>query len=180
MEKYQAPSNNRGKGQKIAYLLMVSGIVIITLALASRWLLINIEKSDPSWLPETLAGLRLEQQLQGKDAVSEINQLHGKTFALVDSAVGSYGNGQVTLWISQARSSSSAEDILLAMRDRIAEGDSPFTPLRESKHGKRSFFETEGMRQIHYYFQSSDLVIWLAAEITIAETALAEALDHFP
>lgn len=175
-----ASSNNREKRRKILLLLILSGIVLISTAIAAGWLRITLEKSDPTWLPETLAGLVLEQLVQGEEAVSEINRLHGKSFALVDGAVGSYGGGQVTLWVSQAQTTSSAEEILFAMRDRIAEGDSPFTPLRESTRGHRTVYEAEGMGQTHYYFQSSDLVIWLAVEITIAETALTDALDHFP
>jgi len=178
--KYLAPANNGGKRRKIALLLMLSGIGLITSAIVVGWLRINLQKSDPAWLPDTLAGLLLEQLAQGEEAVSEINKLHGKSFALVDGAVGSYGGGQVTLWVSQAQTTSSAEEILFAMRDRIAKGDSPFTPLRESTRGQRTVYEAEGMGQIHYYFQSSDLVIWLAVENTIAETALTDALDHFP
>ena len=180
MSKYLAPPNNVRKRRKITLLLMISGIALIAIAIAASWLRITLEKSDPAWLPKTLAGLVLEQLVQGEEAVSEINSLHGKSFALVDGAAGSYGGGQVTLWVSQAQTTSSAEEILFAMRDRIAEGDSPFTPLSESTRGQRTVYEAEGMGQIHYYFQSNDLVIWLAVEVTIASTALTDALEHFP
>jgi hypothetical protein len=178
--RYLSRSNNECIRPKFAYLLMVSGIIFVTIAIAINFLLIKLEKSNPAWLPEVVAGLRLEPQVLGKEAVSEINRLHGKSFTLVDGAVSRYGSGQVTLWVSQAKSTNSAEEILLAMRDSIAARESPYTPLGESKHAKRIVYEVEGLGQLHYYFRSSDLVVWVATDKNCADAALADALGFFP
>jgi hypothetical protein len=44
----------------------------------------------------------------------------------------------------------------------------------------RTLYELTGMGQRHYYFQSNNLVVWLAADDPIAETALAGALNFYP
>ncbi len=178
--RYLSISNNKCIRHKFAYLLIVSGIIFVTIAIAIRFLLIELEISYPAWLPEAVAGLRLERQILGKEGVAEINRLHGKSFTLVDGAVGRYDSGQVTLWVSRAQSANSAEKILLAMRDRIAVGDAPFTPLGERKHPKRIVYEVEGLGQLHYYFRSNDLVVWVATDKNSADEALADALGYFP
>jgi hypothetical protein len=66
------------------------------------------------------------------------------------------------------------------MRDRIASAESPFTPLAERSDGQRTVYELEGMGQHNYYFQSGDLVIWLAADQQYAEVALQQLLAFYP
>ena len=48
------------------------------------------------------------------------------------------------------------------------------------KYGSRTVYELVGMGQLHYYFRSGNLVIWLAANEQVAELALQDALDFYP
>jgi hypothetical protein len=41
-------------------------------------------------------------------------------------------------------------------------------------------YQVEGLGQAHYYFQSGDLIIWLAADKALADTSLAELLAFYP
>jgi hypothetical protein len=95
--------------------------------------------------------------------------------------VGVYGEGrQATLWISGVPGRWMGKRILIQMRDKIAEGNSPFTPLGERNAGGRLVYELDGLGQKHYYFQSVDLIIWLAANEEDADMALAESLEFYP
>ena len=53
----------------------------------------------------------------------------------------------------------------MSMRDRIAEGNSPFTPTGEIQGGNHNIFTVDGLGQIHFYFQSGKMIIWMAAEL---------------
>ncbi len=95
--------------------------------------------------------------------------------------MGIYGDGaQATVWVSGTPINLLAAELLKAMRNRIAEGNSPFTPVAERQDGGRTVYELDGMGQKHFYFQSSTLVIWLAADSEIAEQALKEMLAFYP
>ena len=132
-------------------------------------------------LPDQVANLSLTSESTGRAAVQEVTRMHGKGFPLVSAAVGNYGaQHQVTLWVSGAPISSIAGSMLTAMRDKIAEGRSPFTALGERADGSRVVYELEGMGQRHYYFQSGALLVWMAADPALAEQALSEILKFYP
>ena len=66
------------------------------------------------------------------------------------------------------------------MELRIAEGTSPFSPLGSRDNGDRLVYDLDGLGQKHFYFQSSKLLIWVAADHEIAENVLAELLIFYP
>jgi hypothetical protein len=65
------------------------------------------------------------------------------------------------------------------MQKRIAEGKSPFTPINEINQRNSKVYVLEGMGQKHYYFQSKNLVIWLAANPALADEALQQILEVY-
>ena len=73
-----------------------------------------------------------------------------------------------------------AGGLLVAMRDKIAEANSPFAPLAEREIKRRKVDELQGRGQSHYYFRSDNLIVWLAAAETHAEVALRQVLDFCP
>ena len=66
------------------------------------------------------------------------------------------------------------------MRDRIAEGNSPFTATKDLKIGERTIYTLEGLGQKHFYFQSENLIVWTAADASYYETVLQQVLDFYP
>jgi hypothetical protein len=95
--------------------------------------------------------------------------------------VGHYGSqGQATLWVSGVPLSMIASRVLQAMRDRIADGNSPFVQVDERVDGKRSIYVLDGMGQRHFYYQSNNWIIWLAADPDLAEQALNQLLEVYP
>jgi hypothetical protein len=130
-------------------------------------------------LPEQIAGVSLTDAQEGADAISAISELHGQAFPVDYGAVGIYGDHQMTLWLAGAASDSFAAQMTAAMQHKIAEGNSPFTPVEEIDIGSRKVYVLEGMGQRHYYFQSQNLVIWLAVDPRIAKEALQHILEVY-
>ena len=132
-------------------------------------------------LPQTLAELALTNATYGPEAVTEINRLHGKEFPLTAGAMGAYSDGKTNaaLWVSKFASRAVAQQIVDAMRDKIAEGRSPFEPVGTRRVGARTIYELDGLGQKHFYFQSNDLVIWLAVDPAIASQAVSQMLEVY-
>lgn len=139
-----------------------------------------VSNPAPVALPEQIAGVPLTDKLTGAQAASEFARLHGRQFVLTSGAVGTYGNGRITLWVAGPPLEVMAARMVLAMREKIAEGNSPFRPMAESQDDKRTIYILEGMGQRHFYFQSGNLVIWLAADAHLADTALQEIQEYYP
>jgi len=140
-----------------------------------------VEDPAPAPLPEQVAGLPLVRRTVGWQAADEISRLHRKKFPLSSAVVGVYGINQgVTLWVSGVPLELFASQMLSSMKNAIAEGNSPFTPVGEERIGERHIYALDGMGQKHFYFRSGNLLIWLAADPALAEEALKEVLDFYP
>ena len=164
----------------LAALLILTGIVIAFTAFGWLYYQQKIANPVPEAIPDTIASLPLTDQRAGKQAIFDFSQLHGKQFPLTSGAVGIYGNHQATLWVAGAPLKDMATEMVNAMRDKIEEGRSPFTPTGELSSDGRTIYALEGMGQKHYYFQSGKLVIWLAVESDHAQTALQQLKEYYP
>jgi len=132
------------------------------------------------YLPDQLATLPRTDYRTGTQALAEFENLHGKQFPLTSGAIGIYGNQQITIWAAATASDSIASQMVDAMQDRIAEGNSPFTPLTEANNNNRPVYVLEGMGQKHFYFQSKNLVVWVAVDPALADTVIQEVLEAYP
>lgn len=155
-------------------LLLLSGVGYALFSQAVR-------DPSPAPLPEQLAGLPMVRRTTGWQAANEISRLHRKEFLLTSAAVGVYGSEeQATLWVSGAPLELLSARLLSSMKEAIARGNSPFTPIGERLYGERVVYALEGMGKKHFYFQSGNLLIWLAADPSLAEEALKEGLEFYP
>lgn len=131
-------------------------------------------------IPKLIAGLALSTVNYGPQAVAEITQLHQKDLGAVSGAMGKYGNNnQLTLWAARFSTSTTAGQMVSAMREKITPGKFPFSPTGSIQIKGRTIYKLEGMGQKHFYFQSDDLVIWLAADGELAEQALNDVLTYY-
>ena len=149
---------------------------------AFSWLYFGnaVDRATPVTLPDKLAGLQIADSRFGSEAMSEFENLHGKQFPLTAGAIGIYGNQQITVWAAETASNSMAAQMVNSMQAKIAEGNSPFTPVTSFTDNDRVVYALEGMGQKHYYFQSDNLVIWLAADPSVANDALQQTLEVYP
>ena len=136
-----------------------------------------ISKTDI--LPAQIAGLDLTSAKSGESAISEFTSMHGREFPVISADIGYYGDGAITLWVAGTSTDSIATEMVDSMQARIAEGNSAFTPVNEIQNGHRTVYALDGMGQKHYYFQSNQLVIWLAAPPSLAADALQQILEVY-
>ena len=87
--------------------------------------------------------------------------------------------GMAMLWVAGAPATRMAARMVTEMEKAIGQGDSPFTPIGTRQVSGRTLYELTGLGQQHYYFQSASLVIWLAVDESMANTALAETLSFY-
>jgi hypothetical protein len=160
--------------------LITLGVLLSIGALGQLYLKGRVNSPATIDLPKEVAGLRITESTSGDQAISEFTSLHGKQFPVNSGAVGIYGNREITLWVAGAPSESIALEMTNAMQQRIAEGNSPFTPVSEMRDRNRKVYALEGMGQKHYYFQSKNLVIWLAVDPAFSDEALQQTLEVYP
>ncbi|OGO28102.1 MAG: hypothetical protein A2W33_03375 [Chloroflexi bacterium RBG_16_52_11] len=131
-------------------------------------------------LPDRVAGLQMTDYTTGAQAASEFKNLHDTQFPLTSGAIAFYGDRLITLWVAGAPLDFMAARMLAAMQGKIAQGNSLFTPMTPFIDGKRTVYVLEGMGQRHFYFQSDNLVIWLAADPAVADAAIKQILEAYP
>jgi hypothetical protein len=162
--------------------LVVAGVLLVAASFAFWQFTTAVDNPGHADLPETIAGLSLSQARYGPDAVAEVTRLHDKSFPLSSGAAAMYGQpgDMVMLWVTGTPAQPLAAKMISDMEKAIEKTESPFTPVGVRNVSDRSIRELTGMGQEHFYFQSTALVVWLAADEPIAEIALAEMLEFYP
>ncbi len=138
------------------------------------------QAADANVLPNQLAGLERIDYQTGAQAIAGFENLHSKQFPLISGAIGTYGDRQITVWIAGTYSESSASLMVESMREKIAEGNSPFTPLTQTNNNNRSVYVLDRYGAKTFYFQSKNLVIWVAVEPALADTVIQQTLEVYP
>lgn len=165
----------------VAVGLIIFGVILVMFAIVYPFGDAANEDSAEIPLPEEIAGQPLRAKSFGLQAIENITGLHGVEFELTGGAVGSYGTkGEITVWVSGSGSEASVGQLIIEMRDKIAEGNSPYEPVGVEALNGRMVYQLEGFGQAHYYFQSGALVIWLTVDNALAEASLAELLVFYP
>lgn len=127
-----------------------------------------------------VSGLSIVSESSGSAALREFSQLHGQSFPVITGTKASYGAGnQIMLWVAGTASESTTRQLLEAMRDKIAAGNSPFQPAITRQEWGRTIYALDGMGQKHFYFGSGKYLIWLAANSEMADLALQEVLKFY-
>lgn len=165
----------------LSLILLGLGLFLLVLGLGYAVYLRRAESVLPAPLPVELCGQPLSRVITGVAALTELSWMHGQEFQLNQGAVGSYGqDGEITIYVAGTPLKYMAGRLLTGMRDKIEAVNSPFTPIAEREIDQRMIYELEGMGQMHFYFQSHDLIVWLAVNGSHAEVALQQALAFYP
>lgn len=164
-----------------AFVLIILGLIFIFGGLGYAIYQQRLGQVNPAPLPGELAQLPIAGQILGPPALLELSWMHGQEFQLNQGAVGSYGeSGEITVYVAGTPLSFTADRVLIAMRDKIARADSPFTPVAEREDDQRTVYGLVGMGQQHFYFRSGNLIVWLAVNEHEAEIALKQVLEFYP
>jgi hypothetical protein len=167
--------------KRVFPLVLITAGILLTLAAFGQIYRINREPVAASGiLPVQIAGLDLNSFESGEAAISEFTSMHGKEFPVTSGDIGHYGDGRITLWVAGTSTESMAAEMMSSMQARIAEGNSPFTLEKEIQNGNRTVYILDGMGQKHFYFQSKNLVIWLASDAAVGEEAIQQILEDYP
>lgn len=128
-------------------------------------------RADP---PDSLGEMKLVHARQGKEALREIDRLHGKGLGAIGGYVAHYEKeGSVAmLYVARAVSPQQAERQLKKMSERIGGGDGPFYHLKKSMRDAITLYSVLGQGQIHYFYRRDSSVFWLAADAPVAKRAL--------
>ncbi len=162
-------------------LIILTGAVLLTGSLIIGFLLRAGNDGSANTLPRSIAGYPLKTAKYGSEAIAEIARMHGEEFPTTSGSMGIYGDAsQISLWIEGFQDESTASQILNDMTARIALGNTPFSPDGQKQVGSRAVNQLDGMGQKHVYFQSGNLVLWLAAEPSIADRAIRQILEEYP
>lgn len=168
------------KTRLFSYLLFVAGVAVLTGAvLFYLHTQIGTSAGLAESVPQEIAGLSLSQAIVGQEAIDSIHQLHGKDFPLTGGAVASYGTQKIILWVSSTRGAGDAEELTELMKTRIAEGRSPFVDQGSFRVDGSLVYALEGLGQVHYYWQSGSLMLWLAADRELAISALQQTVEFY-
>jgi len=167
--------------KRVSLILLGLGLFLLVLGLGYAFYLQREESVSPAPLPWELGGQPLSRAITGPTALTELSWMHGQEFQLNQGAVGSYGrDGEITIYVAGTPLKYMTGRLLTAMRDKIDEVNSPFSPIAEREIDQRMIYELEGMGQRHFYFRSDDLIVWLAVDNSYAEEALQEILIFYP
>jgi hypothetical protein len=164
----------------IPVLLILIGALIILSAVGILLHPKLVRSPQKELLPQALDGLPLNQAIYGPEAIAGVIELHGVDFALEDAGIGQYGTqGEITLWVSVEPDAATAAELNDLMTEKINEGRSTFTLPEIQQFGGTPVYVLEGLGQMHYYWQASDLILWLAADHDIANQVLGECLNFY-
>ncbi|TAK88076.1 MAG: c-type cytochrome biogenesis protein CcmI [Betaproteobacteria bacterium] len=125
--------------------------------------------------PKSLGDLQLLHASRGKQALEEINRLHGKDVGAKAGYVAHYekDGAAAMVYFAQASSTAAAGRQLNEMSARIRKGNTPFSQLTGSKQGKVMIYSVLGQGQKHYFYRRDASVLWLAADESVARQSLA-------
>jgi len=167
--------------KRLPLILIFVGIVLVIASFAFPAFIKAKNTVSEVPIPNQIGSYSLGSKATGNAAIQEFTRLHGKSFPVLAGAKANYGSGnQVTLWVASTASTADTQQLMEAMRDKIAEGQSPFSPSGSSQASGRTVFALDGMGQKHFYFQSGKYLVWMAATADLADPALQQILTFYP
>lgn len=163
--------------RRVSKMRKISTLIIIVLILS---LLLGCGNAQKGLLPESIGQFELSSTTEGEQAKQAVISLHkGADIALKDAAIGDYfsGNSQAKLWVGQTESSTQAMILFGRMTKKISNGKSPFGEVSQKTLKNIKVMEMEAMGQKHYYYIAKDKVVWLSADSSLANEAIADLIE---
>ena len=181
-----SPNNSAG-GRKRR--LVLFQIVMLAVVLGLVWYGFGryvLAPEQSSSVPQYIGALRLASHIEGPEAQTQINRLHGTDISLESAFIaeyrGEYGGDRIQVWAGSAGSEVAAADLINRMVNGINKGGTGFTNLRQVKVAGRDVWQVDGKGgQFFFYIalEPADRVIWLTIEGSNSASLLESAVKIF-
>ncbi len=171
------------KRRNVAWWQMVV-IAIIIAAFVSSVGLNVIKPGGQLNLPERLGILELVGAVEGEEAMSRIEDLHGIGFELTSAYIAEYvhGSERGSVWVGRTDSSATAEALTQRMRAAIEDGSSPFSNVRQTRIAGRAVYRVDGPGGDHFFYHSErhgKEIVWLTVSVVHPLDILEETVKHY-
>lgn len=176
------PKEKKRRGSFLFQLLIVVGFLALVWFSFGQNVLAPQKQAS---VPERLGALELISNIEGSEALAQIEKLHGNDFNLVDAQVAKYARGnteQITVWVSKAESSDAAAELTKRMVESIDRGNSGFSNLRRLNIAEQEVFQVEGAGGKHFFYHSredGERVVWLTIEAGDTMLILEQVIKTF-
>ncbi len=165
---------------QIAIFVVVLGLVVYGFG---RYVLAPPASSSA---PQYVGSLKLTSLVEGAEAQSQINKLHGTSISLENAFIAEYqppyGGEQLMVWVGEARSEAAADDLINRMVEGIKRGGAGFSNPRQVQVAGRDIWQTDGTGGNFYFYKSpghGNRVVWLSIEGKGGATLLERAVKEF-
>lgn len=128
-------------------------------------------EQEMEMVPRELAGLKLQHEMSGEEAVQDISKLHGTNIEVVNGYIAQYSDGrrEAILWISESKDEADAKLLLEAMDTKMPQ--SPvFGNHRKEERDGRTYHYVDGAGMQNYYWQQDHIVVWIGVKGTQEDT----------
>ena len=134
--------------------------------------------------PAKLASLGLRSLVEGDEAMSQVDRMHGLGIAMTGAYIAEYalGSEKAIVWVGTAESAAAATDLLDRMVAAIADGGPVFGDLQKQSFSGQEVFQVEGPGGHHYFYVSSlssELVVWLTIDAADSAYIMERAIKLF-
>ncbi len=174
----------RGKGRlrflQLVILLAVLGLVGFGF---SKYVL---APPSTATAPQYVGQLKLASFVEGEEAMSQINKLHGTSISLENAFIAEYqppyGGEHLMVWVGEAGSEQAADDLINRMVESINRGGAAFTSPRQVKVAGHDVWQVDGTGGQFYFYKSQqpgDRVVWLSIEGKGGAALLERAVKAF-
>ncbi|MBI2865303.1 MAG: hypothetical protein HYX94_12160 [Chloroflexi bacterium] len=125
-----------------------------------------------------IGDLGLIEVQMGREAIAQINQMHGHNVGLRAGYIASYGGGghNTSVWVARMDNPADAKSLIDQMTDMIRPNKPYFTDLRQVEKEGKTVFSVNSGGQKHYYYQVSNSVVWLSVDGPDPDGVLQNAL----
>lgn len=134
----------------------------------------------PVMIPQVIAGMELVELIDGDRAAAIINKMHRGNVATRSNFIVRYQcqAGSATYYVSLYDDPRLAEADMKEMAEIMAKEDHGFSHLMRRTINGQSVYMALGQGQAHYFFARNHELVWLAADVGIAEQALEDVLSE--
>lgn len=168
------------------FLLVQVGLVAVLVGLVWYGFGSNVLKpGNQPVMPSHLGRLELQHSSEGKEAMAQVDKLHGTGISLVNAYIGEYsnrGDDRVTVWVGEAANMDAAASLLQMMVDGIKRGGAGFSNLRQVTVAGRDVWQVDGPGGKHFFYGSGKpdrRVVWLTIQASDAAPPLELAVKIF-